>query len=133
MASVAPRQVTAEVHCIAEVRLGVAHENLDHVARFYADMLGLKPWAAQQQIPGGLGLGDPQRGLYLQFRHDPRVEPTRRRFTLLVSDLEEVLKRLTEAGWPFLRCRGFGFTDTWLLVADPTGHLVELRPVPPGL
>ena len=79
------------------------------------------------QIPGGWGLGSPQAGLFLQFRHDPEVDPVRRRFTLLVDCLTALEERLQEEEWPYQRIHGFGWTDQYLLAHDPAGHLIEIR------
>jgi hypothetical protein len=116
-----------ELHCLIEVRIGVPLERLQQVQQFYIELLGLLPWPESRQVPGGLGLGDPDCGLFLQFRHDPPVDPVRRRFTLLVSALDELATRLAEHNWPFERFHGLGFTERWILVADPVGHLIELR------
>ena len=118
---------TPEIQCIHEVRLQIPSERVDEVVRFYGELMDLAPWPSDLQIPGGLGLGDPQCGLYLQYRHDPRVEPMRRRFTLVVPSLDELEKRLSEQPWPFARYRGLGLTDEWIFVTDPIGHLIELR------
>ena len=116
-----------EVHCVREVRLEIPQELLPEVQEFYTDLLGLRPWPAAEQIPGGCGLGNPARGLYLQFRHDPHVDPVRRRLTLLVPDLPQIIARLNERGWPFEHYHGFGAAEEWLVLADPVGHLIEVR------
>jgi hypothetical protein len=113
--------------CVREVRVGVHAERRDALARFYVETIGLAPWPAELQIPGGWGLGSPQAGLFLQFRHDPEVDPVRRRLTLIVDCLTTLEERLREEQWPYERVRGFGWTDQCLLVHDPTGHLVEVR------
>ena len=115
------------VQCVREVRVGVPLERLDALQRFYTVTLGLDPWPAERQIPGGWGVGDPQCGLFLEFRHDPQVDPVRRRFTLLVGSLSVLEARLAEQQWPCERIRGFGFYDQYLLLHDPAGHLVEVR------
>jgi hypothetical protein len=113
--------------CVREVCVGVLPERLDALQRFYADLIGLPPWPEKLQIPGGWGLGSPQAGLLLQFRHDPAVDPVRRRFTLLVDCLAALEERLQEEEWPYERIRGFGWTDQFLLTHDPVGHLIEIR------
>lgn len=116
-----------ELHCIAEVRLPIPLELQAEVLRFYTELLGLTPWPPRRQIPGGLGLGDPECGLYLQYRHDPPVDRLRRRFTLIVSGLDALAARLSEYDWPFQRLHGWGLTDQWISLADPVGHLIEIR------
>jgi catechol-2,3-dioxygenase len=115
------------VHCVREVRAEVAYDRLPEVQYYYSEILGLPAWPAAEQIPGGWGVGNPQCGLYLQFRHDPTVDPVRRRFTLLAPALAEVAQRLNEHGRPYERYRGLGATDEWLLTADPDGNLIEIR------
>jgi len=105
----------------------VPRERLGDVVRFYADLLGLPIWPMGRQIPGGAGLGDPVAGLYLQFRHDPEIDPVRRRFTLVVDSLDALEKRLQEVEKRYRRYRGFGWTDQYILLHDPAGHLVEVR------
>ncbi len=113
--------------CVREVRVGAIFERLDALQRFYADLIGLPPWPETLQIPGGWGLGNPQTGLLLQFRHDPEVDLVRRRCTLLVGCLAALEERLQEEQWPYQRIRGFGWTDQFLLTHDPVGHLIEIR------
>jgi hypothetical protein len=117
----------AAVSCVHEIRVGVRPEQRDALERFYLETIGLVPWPNQLQFPGGWGLGSPQAGLLLQFRHDPEVDPVRRRFTLMVDCLATVEERLRQEEWPYERLRGFGWSDRCLLVHDPVGHLVEVR------
>ena len=121
----------AEVSCVREVRVGIPRELLDGVQRFYALTLGLAPWPEKQQIPGGWGVGKPQCGLYLEFRHDPEVDPLRRRFTLTVDSLAALEERLLSQEWPYERVRGFGWSDQYILFHDPAGHLIEIRQTRP--
>lgn len=121
----------AEVLCVREVRVGIPRELLGQLQQFYTRVLGLVPWPARLQIPGGWGAGNPQCGLHLQFRHDPEVDPVRRRFTLTVDDLAALEERLIDRQWPYERVRGFGFCDQYLLLHDPAGHLIEVRQTQP--
>jgi len=128
MDQTAPRQATPpDVHCIHEVRVEVPHEQCDALEQFYTGLLGLPPWPPTFQVPGGRGFGDPRAGLYLQYRHDPHVDPCRRRFTLVVLSLQELRKRLDERPWRYEWFRGLGYTDQWLLLSDPVGHVIEIR------
>ena len=115
------------VSCIREVRVPIPHERREEIVRFYGELLGLPPWPEVEQIPGGWGAGHPRRGLYFQYRHDPKVDPLRRRFTLTVPSLDELQQRLEEHHWPCLRHRGLGFTSRWMLISDPVRHLIEVR------
>lgn len=115
------------VECIREVRVGIPRELIDDLLCFYTDLLGIPLWPPSAQIPGGLGLGDPIAGLYLQFRHDPEIDSVRRRFTLVVDSLLELEKRLQAARHPYQRYRGFGWTDQFILLSDPAGHLIVIR------
>jgi len=117
----------AEVLCVREVRVGIPSERVDEIRNFYTLTLGLEPWPAEMQIPGGWGLGNPRCGLFLQFEHDPQIDPVRRRFTLRVPDLDLIEQRLGERGWPYERLHGLGWSDQLILVHDPAGHLIELR------
>jgi hypothetical protein len=113
--------------CVREICVGVRPEQRHDLERFYVNTIGLVPWPSDHQIPGGWGLGSPQAGLLLQYRHDPEVDSARRRLTLMVDGLAALEERLREQQWPYERVRGFGWTDQYLLVRDPTGHLIELR------
>lgn len=115
------------VSCVREVRVGVPLERMPEVEHFYIATLGLETWPAEHQIPGGWGLGNPQCGLYLEHRHDPEVNPVRRRFTLTAPSLAIVEERLAASEWPYERVRGFGICERYLLVHDPAGHLIEVR------
>jgi hypothetical protein len=121
------RREQPAVSCIREVRVPVPYERREEIVRFYAELLGLPPWPEGDQIPGGWGVGHPQRGLYLQYRHDPKVEPLRRRFALAVPSLDELQQRLEEHQWPCLRYHGLDFASQWMLISDPVGHLIEVR------
>jgi hypothetical protein len=121
----------AEVLCVRGVRVGIPGELLDEVQRFYALALGLKAWPEESQIPGGWGVGNPQCGLYLEFRHDPETDPMRRRFTLMVGSLAALEERLLRREWPYGRVRGFGWSDQCILLQDPVGHLIEVRQTHP--
>lgn len=115
------------VHSVRELRVPIARERLTSVSEFYADVLGLIPWPTHQQVPGGWGAGDLRRGIYFQYRHDPPVDPMRRRLTLVVASLEAVELRLRARGWEFERHRGLDATDQCLLLNDPIGHRIEVR------
>jgi hypothetical protein len=123
------KAVPPEVHCIREVRVPISLERQAETTYFYSTLLGLPPWPRRYQIPGGVGFGNPRCGLYLQFRHDAEVDPMRRRFTLVTASLDEVQQRLEEEGWPSTRRRGLDVTDEWLLVTDPIGHIIIIRPL----
>ncbi len=120
-----------EILCVREVRVGIPRELLDEVQRFYTLTLGLTAWPTELQIPGGWGVGNPQCGLYVEFRHDPEVDPMRRRFTLMVDSLAVLEERLARREWPHERVRGFGWSDQYVLLQDPVGHLIEVRQTQP--
>lgn len=121
------RRYAPEVHCVRELRVEIPLERRAEAAHFYCDLLGLTPWPQRDQIPGGWGVGKPPCGVYLQYRHDPEVDPMRRRLTLVVAALDDLGQRLAEHGWAFVRHHGLGLTDEWLLLTDPIGHLLEVR------
>jgi hypothetical protein len=121
----------SEVLCVCEVRVGIPRERLDDIRRFYMETLRLPPWPDERQIPGGWGAGNPRRGLFLEFQHDPVVDPLRRRFTLVVDDLAALEERLAEQEWACQRIRGFGWSDQCVLMHDPAGHLIEVRQTQP--
>lgn len=122
MLSHTEESVRAEVRCVREVQLHAAVERIAQCRDFYADVFGLVPWPAAQQIPGGLGIGAARRGIYLQFRHDPAVDPKRVRCSLAVSDLDALARRLERLSIAFERSRGFYLCDDCLVLSDPTGH-----------
>ncbi len=117
------------IHCVREVRVPIPVDRQAEMTHFYATLLGLAPWPQRSQIPGGVGFGHLQRGLYLQYRHDPAVDPMLRRFTIVTPSLDEVARRLDEADWPAIRRHGLDLTDEYLIVADPIGHIIVIRPM----
>jgi hypothetical protein len=125
------RQQRAAPHSVREIRVPIATERVKHVSGFYAGMLGLRTWPTERQMPGAWGAGDLLRGILFEFRHDPVVDPMRRRFTITVSSLEQLATRLEEAQWPFQWRRGFFWSDQHILLTDPTGHWIEIRQVSP--
>ena len=122
-----PPELRPTVQCIREVRVEVSFDQKANLEWFYCDLLGLQPWTDAPQIPGGIGLGHSRCGLYLQFRHDPKVDPVYRRMMIVVSSLPALIERLSEVKLPFQHFRGFSVTDERLLIHDPAGHLVEVR------
>ena len=121
----------AAIHCVREARVGIPIERRVEISVFYRGTLGLRPWPQDQQIPGGWGAGDLRRGVYFQYRHDPHVDPMRRRLVLIVHELDAVEERLRERDWPYARRRGLCYTDQCILVNDPVGHRLELRQLQP--
>lgn len=115
------------VHALREVRLPAPHERVAAAAEFYSDVLELERWPADRQLPGGLGLGDPRQGVFLQFRHAPRDDAMRPRCTLLVRDLDEVVRRLEDRGAVYERLHGLCVSDDCILVLDPAGNRVVIR------
>lgn len=112
---------------LCEVRAEMARERTEEFARFYVELLGLSRWPEVAQIPGGWGVGPLRRGLFFHHRHDPIVDPVRRRVSLVTVRLEDVEARLAAAGWPYERQRGVFSTEDCLIVADPCGNRVEVR------
>lgn len=118
-----------ELQCVREVRVGMSAERRADALRFYVDLLGLPPWPAEHQMPGGWGGGEPARGLLLQQRHDAPVDPVRRRLLVYVSSLERLEASLLEADWPYQRSHGLISGDDCIHVADPVGHRIEVRQI----
>jgi len=125
-----PSESPPALHAIREVRVGMPRERAADYCRFYLDLLGLRAWPRVRQFPGGWGVGPLRRGLFFEHRHDPSIDPSRRRFLLVTSHLEGIQQRLAEAGWLFERLRGF-FGDDCILMADPGGHRIEIRQARP--
>lgn len=122
-------RLPARVHSVREVVLPIAFDRQTETEWFYVEVLGLAPWPAACQIPGGWGAGDLRRGAMFQFRHDPSADPLRRRMTLLVDSISELADRLLANRWPFIRRTGLIGCHQALLLADPTGHQLEIREV----
>lgn len=112
--------------CIRETRIPIAIERLGAIRTFYADILGFPLWK-DDLPPGGWGVGEARARVFFAFRHDPIVDPMRRRFTIGVQSLEIVAERLAKAQWRFEEYRGWGVTDRAILFFDPQGHRVEVR------
>ncbi len=121
----------AAVHAVREVRIGIPIERRREVSEFYTEIIGLPQWPARESLPGGWCAGRPRRGIYFAYRHDADVDVMRRRFTILVHSLDEIVKKLHDAEHPFERMRGLSYAEQRILVADPIGHLVELRQCQP--
>lgn len=118
------------VSCVREVRVDVQYEQLDRIRTFYEEILGMVAWPTERQIPGGWGAGDPNCGVYFQFRHDmPATDPMRRRFSLVTDSLDALEKRLIEHEVGYSRVRGFGATDQAIWLNDPSGYRIEIRQV----
>jgi hypothetical protein len=118
---------SVQVHCVREVRVGVPYEIRDDVRRFYTVVVGLRRWPPYAQIPGGCGFGDPWCGLHLQYRHDPTVDPMRRRFGLAVNSLDRFERRLRAYDWSYRRLQGLTAGEQVIRFHDPAGHQVEVR------
>ncbi len=116
-----------EVLCVREVRAEMPAERVAQVRDFYTRLLRLEPWPDGAQIPGCLGLGSQQRGLLLQVRHDPIIDPVRIRVRLLVDGLDELRQRLDQQPWPYEFLHGLGWTERRMLLHDPAGNLIEVR------
>jgi hypothetical protein len=121
----------AVTQCVREARLEIPVEQAERVCRFYLDLIGLAAGVARQHLPGGVLLGPSKKRLLLEFRHDPEVDPVRRRLTFCVVSLESLAARLLGQDWPFSRERGLGCGDERLLLRDPVGHRIEIRQVRP--
>lgn len=116
------RSGISSVVCLREIRIGVPYDGRVDTADFYVRVLGLPAWPADRQLPGGWGVGDPRRGVFLEYRHDPVVDPIRRRMTIAVDSLDGLAFRLRERNWSFERERGLDVAGDRIVTADPTGH-----------
>jgi hypothetical protein len=112
---------------IREIRAEMACERQPEFERFYVGLLGLAPWPEAEQTPGAWGVGPTRRGLLFQHRHDPRIDPARRRFVLLVPDLNQMAERLRLAEWPHDRLHGLFSSEDCLALSDPCGNRIEVR------
>lgn len=124
---IARKRLRSAVETVREVRVDVCFDRRREVAEFYVQTLGLRPWPSDRQLPGGFGLGDPQRGVMLQFRHDPAIDHLRRRTTISVDCLDALASRLHELAWPFRRQRSLCGSGDAIEVADPLGHRLTIR------
>lgn len=120
-------QFSPVLHAVREVRLGTPLERLPRVSWFYGELLGLRAWPAEVQPPGSVGYGAMFKGLLLEFRHDPEIDPHRRRLRLIVPSLDEFERRLAQYDWPCGRQRGMSTSDDLLVLHDPAGHMIEVR------
>ncbi|MCH7871183.1 MAG: hypothetical protein IID33_05735 [Planctomycetes bacterium] len=121
----------AAVHAVREVRIGIPIERRREVSDFYTGIIGLPQWPARESLPGGWCAGSPRRGVYFAYRNDADVDAMRRRFTVLVPSLDDIEEKLRDSDRPFQRLRGLSYAEQRILVADPIGHLVELRQCQP--
>lgn len=122
------------------VEIGVVTTNLEAMVGFYEGFLGL-PYQGDLDFPGGTmkryAVG--KNVLKLVTLDQPPAAPAApgggpaqagiRYFTLMVSNLSETAKQVTEAGYQtpqplaeFAPVPGMG----WMFVADPDGNWVEL-------
>lgn len=123
----APRLQPAVLEVVREARLDVPESARAAVLRFYCDVFALPRWPEPRQLPGGLGLGSPRKGLWLRWRHDFQPDPARRRLTLRVQSLDLTARQLRARGWEPRWRAGLQALDRVLLVNDPAGHLIEIR------
>jgi hypothetical protein len=115
----------AVAECVREVRISVPPERDGQVAWFYAEIIGLPLRRPDTCAPAGWLAGDLRHSVYFEHRHDPEVDPCRRRLTLRVASLDALARRLTGAGCAFEQRRGLMW-DASLEVLDPVGHRVEV-------
>lgn len=122
------------------IEVGLVTTNLDAMVKFYEGFLGL-PHQGDLDFPGGTmkryAVG--KNVLKLVTLDQPPAAPAApgggpaqagiRYFTLMVSNLSETAKLVTEAGYQtpqplaeFAPVPGMG----WMFVADPDGNWVEL-------
>jgi hypothetical protein len=117
----------AEIVAVREVRIPVPPEKEAAVREFYASVFYLNEWPEPHRPLGGFGAGRPRRGIFFIHDHNPQVDPNRPRLHLLVPSLSELAARLDEREWPYSLWHGIGLNGDTLHVADPVGHLIEVR------
>ena len=124
-----PTSVTlvCRLEAVREVRVESAPERQAESLRFYGDVLGLTRWPARLEPPGCVGFGPVRRGLVLEMRHDPAVDPNKRRLSLTVASLDLFARQLELAGATFERTIGFWPSESAIVVSDPVGHRIEVR------
>lgn len=115
------------IESVREVRVEIPFERLADIIHFYVQVLGIPPWDQDKQLPGGWGAGDPRQGLYFQYKHDPHVDPMRRRLLLTTPSLNETAQRLLSYEWPFNVIRGLYPSERHISLLDPIGHRLEIR------
>lgn len=121
-------------HMPAEARLTsltLRVRDLARLQRFYVDLLGLH---VQPGGPDRIGVGPEGKAFALQLVQDPQA-PARPHpsvglyhFALLLPDrpaLAAVVRRLTEARWPFEGASDHGVSEA-LYLRDPEGNGIEL-------
>lgn len=121
----APGEPYGIVEAVREVRLCVASEWVEESLRFYRDLLCL-PSQPPDRV-GSLRLGDCKGSLILELRHDPSVDPVRRRLSVRITSLAWLRAQLDEKNIPYeFRQGALGLADV-VLLHDPLGHLIEVR------
>lgn len=119
--------------------VGTTSGNLDRTIAFYCDLIGLRLVLRKPQATGELAFLDAGGGMLEIFAPAASVAPSRdvpsaeagmRHLTFAVTDLDEMIGQLEEAGVPIVeRPRGAHNTELIKRVAfvrDPDGIMVEL-------
>lgn len=100
--------------------------SIDELRVFYSEMLGLR-FETDAAGGGHISANDFMYTLHFRTVDRPAIDPCRRRLSVLVASLDELMERLSENDRPFQLERGLSLSDRRLLVHDPAGHLVEVR------
>ncbi|MFN0137101.1 MAG: hypothetical protein ACKVS9_13405 [Phycisphaerae bacterium] len=120
-------QPVCRVEAVREVRIEIAPERVHEMLRFYETVLGLTRWPERLEPPGCVGIGSTRGGIVFVMRHDPEVDPNRRRLTATVASLEQMGKYLEQQAIAYERSRGFWYADNSIAVFDPLGYRIEIR------
>jgi catechol 2,3-dioxygenase-like lactoylglutathione lyase family enzyme len=112
---------------VAHVSVNV-EGNLDETRRFYAEVLGLGD-VPRPDIPGVDGhwhaIGDTELHLVDAPRAGHGIDPTGPHFCVFVSDLDDAIRELDEAGTDYMRAAQGDVVQIW--ITDPAGNTIELQ------
>jgi hypothetical protein len=119
------------VEAVEHVHLQARPEVADQVIWFYGELCLLK-WAGAEldvkwQDGDSLTFRADKLELRVELVKDPDVDPTYRRVTLLLPDLEEAKSMMADHRYPFVTVSGINYTDRRLTLLDPAGNRVELK------
>lgn len=126
-----PRSLS-EVEAVKDVRAEARPELVEISREFYSEILGLIP-----ETTGPTAHQDPQttelrfvgqrHRLILSFLPHPRINTVKRIALITVKSLEQVRHDLDDRRIEYFPSRSLGGAAERLLVADPSGNLLELR------
>lgn len=121
----------SEIEAVDDVHVEGFADLVEPSRTFYREYLGLLEeeagsWSAGPGETELRFLGQ-RRHLVLRLKPDPQIDHVKRSALICVKSLDDVADRLGEQGISYQWSRALGWAGRRLLLADPSGNLLELR------